>query len=250
MKKSVKEFIGYSLSTKDMVKGKVLDFYFDQERWIIRYMEADQGKILPNKKVLIPRAMLEHPDKENENFHVGITRKELEKCPATAEKKPVSREYETELLNHLQMKNYWAGAPPVTEGMMYPLRPVSPPQVQINEDDIDSHLRSFNEILGYEIQTTNGKFGKLSDIIVDDEDWHIIYFIANEEMNDLSRELMVPIGWIKKISYKDQEIVLDISKESLLKAPEFNPASPINIEYEKKVYDYYGRLQSTDKSKK
>jgi hypothetical protein len=30
MKKSVKEFIGYSLSTKGMVKGKVLDFYFDQ----------------------------------------------------------------------------------------------------------------------------------------------------------------------------------------------------------------------------
>jgi hypothetical protein len=244
MKKSIKEFIGYSLSTKDRVKGKVLDFFFDQERWVFRYMEADQGKIIPNKKVLIPRALLEKPDKEKETFHVGITRKELDKCPATEEKKPVSRAYETELLNHLQMKNYWAGAPPVTEGMMYPLRPVAPPQVQINEDDIKSNLRSFNEILGYEIHASDGRFGELSDIIVDDEDWHIIYFIADEELNDHTRPLMIPIGWIKEISYKDQKISLDISKKSLAKAPEFNPAAPINTKYEKKVYDYYGRLQN------
>ncbi|MFO7790581.1 MAG: PRC-barrel domain-containing protein [Bacteroidales bacterium] len=246
MKRSVKTFIGYNLSTKDKVKGKVMDFFFDQDRWIIRYMEADQGKILPNKKVLIPRALLDDPDSENENFNVRITRDELKKCPATDEKKPVSREYETRLLNHLDMKNYWAGVPPATDGMMYPLRPVSPPQIQINEEDINTNLRSFNEILGYEIQTPGGKFGKLTDIIVDDEDWHIIYFIATDDTCDFDRELMVPISWISKISYKDQQIILDIDTKELKNAPEFNPAAPINIEYEKKIFDYYGRLQNSN----
>jgi hypothetical protein len=30
-------------------------------------------------------------------------------------------------------------------------------------------------------------------------------------------------------------------KGDIKNAPEYDPASPINIQYEKKLYDYYGR---------
>jgi hypothetical protein len=225
--------------------GKLQDFFFDEERWVIRYVEADQGKIFPNKKVLIPRALLDAPDWENKKFNVSLTRDDFDKCPSTEENKPVSQAYETRLLSHLQMQNYWAVAPPAPTGMTFPMRPIAPPETQIKEEDIDTKLRSFNEILGYTVNTTDGNHHRLSDIIVDDEDWQILYMVISDENNE--HEVMFPINYVSEISYKAQSLNLNILSKDLKKAPEYNPASPVNTEYEKKVYDYYGRI--TDKSK-
>lgn len=240
MKISLRHIIGFRLSTKDRVKGKVLDFFFDEERWVVRYMEADQGKILPNKKVLVPRALLDEPDWEKENFNVSLTRKEFDKCPAMDENKPVSREYEARLLSHLQMKDYWTVAPPAPTGMTYPVRPIEPPAAQIKEEDIDTNLRSFNEILGYKVLALDGKYGELTDVIVDDEDWQILYMVISD--GGIDHEIMFPISSVKEISYKDQTVSLDTKIRDLKNAPEFIPAAPVNEEYEKKVYDYYGRV--------
>ncbi|SRR6056297_526494 len=242
MKRSLKHLIGYNLETTDKIKGKVLDFFFDEERWVVRYMEADQGKILPNKKVLIPRAFLDEPEWENSTFKVSMSRDEFKNCPATEDNKPVSREYESRLLSHLQMKNYWAVAPPSPTGMTYPVRPIEPPKVQIKEENIDTTLRSLNEVLGYRVYTRDGNYGHLDDIIIDDEDWQILYFVITDGNLLGEQNIMFPIGWIDKISYKDQHVKLNINSGDLQHAPDFNPEYPVNTEYEKKVYDYYGRL--------
>jgi len=248
MKISLRYIIGFRLSTKDRVKGKVIDFFFDEKGWIIRYMEADQGKILPNKKVLIPRGLLDEPDWENKEFRVFMKRKDFNKCPSIDENKPVSREYEAQLLSSLQLKDYWSAAPVSPTSITYPARPVEPPANQIKGEDIDTSLRSFNEILGYKVLVDDGKYGELTDLIVDNEDWQILYLVISD--GGIDHEIMLPISSVKEISYKDQSVSLNTNSKALNKAPEFNSFTPINVEYEKKVYDYYGRIIEQTKKEK
>jgi PRC-barrel domain len=44
---------GFKLGARDGELGKVKDFYFDDESWIVRYLIADTGKWLAGRQVLI-----------------------------------------------------------------------------------------------------------------------------------------------------------------------------------------------------
>ncbi len=239
MKRSLEKLLGFTLETKDDTKGKVRDFLFDEERWIIRYLESDQGKIIMNKKILIPRLLLDEPEWEKEQFKVHLTKEELKKCPSTKENEPVSRKYEEELGKHLQLSNYWAVAPPITATAAYPPRPILVPDEQVKEEDINTSLRSFDEIKGYKVHASDGHYGEVTDIIIDDEDWQIIYFIIEPKDDDKKRKIMLPIANIKKISYTDQEITANLNSTGLKRVPEYNPVKPIEINFEKEIADFF-----------
>jgi len=240
MKRSLEKLLGFKLATKDGTKGKVQDFLFDEERWIVRYLEADQGKILMNKKILIPRLMLDEPEWDKEHFKIHLTKEELKKCPSTKENEPVSRKYEEELGKHLQLSNYWAVAPPITATTAYPPRPILVPDEQVKEDDIDTNLRSFEEVKGYKVNASDGVYGEVSDIIIDDEDWQVVYFVIDKKDDGKSnRRIMLPIGNIKKISYKDQEFTVNLDTAGLNRVPEYNPVKPIDINLEKEIVTFY-----------
>lgn len=55
------------------------------------------------------------------------------------------------------------------------------------------------------------------------------------------REVIIPPDWIKDISWADSEVVINVPRETVKNSPEFAPSSPINREYETRLYDYYGR---------
>ena len=50
---SVKNLKGYAIGARDGDIGKVDDFYFDDGFWTIRYLVAETGNWLLNRKVLI-----------------------------------------------------------------------------------------------------------------------------------------------------------------------------------------------------
>ena len=53
MQYSVKDLKGYAIGATDGDIGKLDDFYFDDESWTIRYLVAETGNWLLNRKVLI-----------------------------------------------------------------------------------------------------------------------------------------------------------------------------------------------------
>ena len=50
---SVKDLKGYAIGATDGDIGKLDDFYFDDGSWTIRYLVAETGSWLLNRKVLI-----------------------------------------------------------------------------------------------------------------------------------------------------------------------------------------------------
>ena len=242
MRRTIKESIGFLIKAKDGTKGTIKDFLFDEESWTIRYMVADLGDFLPGRKVLIPRVFLDNTDWKRKEFAVELTKDQIENCPDLAEHLPVSRKYEAKLYDHYKLDYYWpiVYSAPMVSGAV---NPPSPLDLNIfKEDDVDTNLRSFNEVKGYQFECIDKKKGNLKNFIVDDETWQIVYLIADlGHWYTRSKKVMISSEWMTQIHYVDMTINLGLKSETLENAPEFDPSEPVNIKYEQQLFDYFGR---------
>lgn len=245
MKRALKELLGYVIKANDGTKGTVKDFFFDEESWTIRYMVADLGKFLPGKKVLIPRVFLDKSDWERGHFQVLMTKKDIENCPPRNEHLPVSRAYEALLHEHYQLDYYWPiayGGAVGTVGMLRPPTPVRLTNDIVKEEDMNTNLRSFNEVHGYEVECLDKKKGHIKNFVFDDKNWQVVYVVVDiSNWYSRSKNVMIAVNWIDKINYTEQSISINQSSEMLEEAPEFDPSEPVNEAYERQLLDYYGR---------
>jgi len=252
MKRSLKTLIGYSIEGSDGPKGKVKDFLFDEERWVIRYMEADFGSMFNKKRVLIPRTFMGEPDGQNEKFPVSMSGKDIENCPDLTEELVVSRAYEMELNKHYGIDNYWMyDFSTMGNTMLYPPRPLRIPSRIITEDDLETSLRSFEEVKGYHIKAVDDTMGHIEDIIIDDEDWQIVYAIADtKNWLPWSKKVMLPLDFLNDISYIKQEVSIDLMKDTIKDAPEYDSSKPVEIKEEREMYEFLTRIMLTNNKKK
>jgi hypothetical protein len=244
MKRSLKDILGFSIEAIDGPKGKVKDFLFDEESWIIRYIEADFGNIFNAKKVLIPRNFLKQPIWNDKQFPIDLTKGAIENCPGLDEKLPVSRAYEMELSKHYEYDHYWPHSyvAPAGAGMYFPTRPLRVPTKMVDEKELDTSLRSFNEVRNYGINTIDGKLGHLEDIIVDDADWQVVYVVVDtSNWKPWSKKVLLSIAWLREISYVNGEISISLHSDTIKDAPAFESDKPIEASFEESLYRYYNK---------
>jgi hypothetical protein len=53
--------------------------------------------------------------------------------------------------------------------------------------------------------------------------------------------VLVAPQWSTRVSYEEQKVFLDMTREAIKKSPEWDPCAGVNREYETRLYDYYGR---------
>lgn len=105
----------------------------------------------------------------------------------------------------------------------------------------DPHLRSAREVIGYHIQAKNGDIGHVEDFIVDDEAWAIRYMVVDTQNWLPGKKVLVAPVWIESIHWAEAKVRVTLTRAKIKKSPEFDPAAPVNREYEDRLYDFYGR---------
>ncbi len=254
MMQSIKELVGFHIKAVDGRLGKVDGFYFDDEAWIIRYLLVDTGKWLPGRTVLISPRSLEKPDREHEEFPLNLTKKQIEESPEMDQEKPVSRQHEIELAEYYGWPSYWigpgAGYVPGT-GLIPPPALARPEkelrELQRQKEKGDPHLRSSREVIGYHIHAEDDRIGHVEDFIIDDETWIMRYLIIDTH-NWLpgGKKVIVAVPWIKRIDWSNSEVHIDLKKESLEKAPEFEGTASVTRNYEDYIYNHYEKEKYWD----
>ncbi len=246
MKRSLNNLTGYSIHGKNGPEGKVKDFLFDEEGWIVRYLDVDFEDLKnDSNRILIPTSSLKETDWSDKTFHAGLTREEIKSSPALQEELPVSREYEKQLNEHYNLDLYWpfmyhasVGAP-----VLYPPRPLRTPSKEVDEEELDTSLRSFAEVKGYRIRAKDDSLGELVDLIVDDEDWQMVYLIADtSRWRPWSKKVILSVNWLEKIRFMGREVSVNLTTDQIKEAPEFDPSHPIDMDYEKALEEYYKQL--------
>ncbi len=245
MKQSIKKLKKFSLQATDGEKGKVKNFLFDDSTWIIRYLEAELGGFFSEKRVLIPREQLGTPVWDEKHFPVHLTVKEIEKSPGLDHDMPVSRQYETRLLEHYQVQPYWPEAVAGfagRESLLGPEYPFRTPRKTEDEDEVTTHLRSFSEVSGYYIKATDDHFGHIEDLIIDYDTWQIVFAVVDtKNLSPWSKEVVLPVELLEEISFIDKEVSIHLPKEEIKNAPEYDSSKEWSLEYEREVYDFFGR---------
>lgn len=248
MLRSATELIGYKLIGLDGEIGKCKDFLIDDRQWGLRYMVADTGKWLPGRKVLVSPIALGDADWRERCFNIRMSGDQIEKCPPLDEDMPVSREYEKRWSRYHGYAYYWAGNDALLWGTTgQPGYLFSPSTEEGSEEDPgedpdEHHLRSIGEMKGYAISALDEDIGHVQDFIVDDDTWAVQYLVVDTR-NWLpgGKKVLVSKNWVRSVSWKFRKLDVDLKKKQIESGPEYDPAMPINREYEMRMYDFYGR---------
>lgn len=252
MLRSAKEILGYRLYAKEEVVGTCKDFLFDDRWWTIRHMLADTGGWLIGKQVLISPMMITRPDWKTRSIFLNVSKEKIEDCPSPLEDEPVSREHERKISQHYAFPLYW-GNPGLWGPTAYPYtsdpaaikedpNSAADSKNAMAEKNTENHLRSLNEVTGYDIKAKDGNIGHVEDFIMDDESWALRYVIVDTR-NWLpgGKKVLLPLELASAVSWEESTLDIDLTRTEIENAPEFDPEKPINVEYEVRVYDFYGR---------
>lgn len=244
---SVRRLRDFTLRATDGEIGAVRDFYFDDARWVVRYLVADTGGWLTGRDVLISPRALGEPDETNGVLPVALMKEQIEQSPDIATDKPIDRQKEGEYYRYYGWAPYWGG--PALWGMdALPMAVLAPSAATAIEEAIeeerahsDPHLRSAEDVTGYRIKVTDGEIGHVDDFIVDAESWAIRYFVVDTGKWLLAgRKVLLTPDWITEVDWADHSVALDLTKGAIERSPEFDLAA-LNREDEARLHAHYGR---------
>jgi uncharacterized protein YrrD len=207
--------------------GTVVDFYFDDDTWTVRYVVVDTGKWLRGRQVLIPLWALHTPDWDQMRIPVRITRDQVKRSPNVPDvdtHEPVSRRAEIAALTYYRYPFYWGGpllwgtAP--SPGLAADIPPSTAYVPPIDENQHETHLRSCREVTGYHIQARDGEIGHVDDFVIDAETWGIRHLLIDTSNWIGGRSVLMSPNSIKRVSWSQRVVEVSVSREAVAHSPE------------------------------
>lgn len=248
MLNTVKQLKSYKLNCLDGEIGKVKDFYFDDQEWVIQYLIADTGSWLSSHKVLISPHLIISIHHETASININLTKSQLENCPLLETDKPVSRQYQKELLSYLDYPPYWGGGMLGYRnlgilGQHQIINEVEKNKEENLEDEAswDPHLRSVEEVNGYQVQSTDKEVGQVTDFVIDENSWNIRYLVVDTNKWLPGKKVVVSPQWIKMVSWSESLVFVDVSSKRIEQSQEYDEEVIIDRDYEIKLYNHYNR---------
>jgi hypothetical protein len=237
MLRSLNDLRGYAVHATDGDLGPVRDFLFDDHGWHVRYLVVDTGKWLPGRKVLVSPTSAVEADWTTHRIATALTKQQVEESPDIDTEKPVSREMEEKLIAHYSLPVYWGPM-----GMPATMSPKALAQGGgVATETHGPALRSAKEVTGYYIETDTGNVGHVEDFIVNDGNWKIQYMVVDTRNWLPGRKVLVAPDWIESVRWTESTVHVNLTSDEIKDSPEYDPSSPVNREYEARLYDYYGR---------
>jgi len=237
----VKTLKGYKLNGLDGEIGKVKEFYFDDQHWVVRYLVADTGSWLTERSVLISPYALNAVNTEEQNIDIDLTKTQIEESPSLNSDKPVSRQFEETYYGYYGWPIYWGG-PYIWGSSPYIVRDRKEWEEFTQEKKTwDPHLRSTHDVSGHIIHAKDGEIGHVDDFIIDDETWTIRYLIIDTKNWLPGKKVLVSPIWIERVSWSESAVFVNLPLEKIKQSPEYTEESLITREYETILYGHYNQ---------
>jgi hypothetical protein len=251
---SLRDLLDFSVRSVDGEIGQVADFYFDDLSWMLRYLVVKPGGTFAVKRYLLSPVSLGEPDLSARVLPALMTNEKIGNSPHLPDEGVISRQHEELLHSYFNWPAYWDPATPsdqmVAGTAAYPAADMmsdvaSQREQQDAEGDSgtgENHLRSLKEVLGYEIYARGRRAaGQVVDFIANDEDWRILYVVADVGGLLPGKRVLLSPSWVQKIEWLDSEMWVDLAGETIRESPEFNQAMTIDRTYEEQLYQHYDK---------
>jgi hypothetical protein len=83
-----------------------------------------------------------------------------------------------------------------------------------SESDEDPNLRSANEIVTYEVKTSDGELGSMNDLVVEDANWFIRFLVLSAGSGLQSETLLVATRWVRSLIWRTKKYLCPIPATS------------------------------------
>ena len=245
---SVKSLEGYSIGATDGVIGKVTDFYFDDESWVVRYLVVEPDPAVGPKKVLISPISIGRTNWSEKILPASITRAQVRGSPDIDTDKPVSRQHEMGYLGYYGYPNYWGGGG-LWGGALYPDMLQAGYAAAAAGGDAgnktgkktDPHLRSGNTVMRYYVHATDGDIGHVQGLLLDDETWAIRYVIVNTSNWWLGHLVLISPAWVTDVYWAESILDVGLTRQSVKDAPPYDPSKLPDRAAEESLHGHHGR---------
>jgi sporulation protein YlmC with PRC-barrel domain len=188
MLRSVKALRGRPIAARDGDMGEVVDVYFDDERWELRYLVVDTRHSMPHREVLVPRSCL-GAEPVKGALPVELTRVQVEHSPERDLDLPVWRQHELSFARRAMA---------------------------------DRHLRSSGVVIGYSVHALDGVLGRVEDLILNDSGWTVSSLLIALNRWFPGRRVLAPPAAVESIDWCDREVHLRLTREALRALPSAN----------------------------
>jgi hypothetical protein len=116
-----------------------------------------------------------------------------------------------------------------------------PPATAEPEHRGDPHLRSISEVKGYHLEAVDGEIGHVEDFILDDQDWVIQYLVADTRNWWPGKRVLLPPAWATTIDWNRSSVHVNLARDVIKGALEYDSAVPVSRAYEARLHEYYAR---------
>ncbi len=253
----IKELHGFKIHASDGEIGRVDDILFDDEHWTVRYLVVNTGGWLSDRKVLISPISFGGLVWDQRIINLKLTREQIENSPGVETDEPVSRQWERNYYRYYSLPYYWGGMG-VWGANWYPgdlyARPVGAPDEELAADEREPHednpyLRSAKEVSGYGISAKDGHIGHIKDFIVNDETWRIDYIEADTQDWLPGKKVALSPSWIESVSWPERSVAVNVTREQVENAPEWEHGQPVSEDFEKRFYSHYEKDRPSAKTR-
>lgn len=227
---SAKKLDGMKVVAVNGEVGRVIDFYFDDEKWVIRHLVVDAGGWLTGRKVLLSPISVSGADWPDGRLRVNLSREQIENSPGIDTHKPVSRQHESDLYEHYGYPDYWSGPylwgyavlPTLLEN-----RPMEDPERRARRERMERqgneiHLRSFREVVGYHMHARDDTLGHLEDLLYDERDWSIRLTVVDPRNWWPGKHVLLSPEHIESVSWEDKEVFVKLTRAQIDSSPEYD----------------------------
>lgn len=253
-----KDLEGYAIAATDGDIGVVRDLFFDDDRWVVRYLVVDTGGWFSRHRVLVSPYSVDAVDHDGKRLVVSITRERVRSSPDVDTHKPVSRQHEREFLGYYGYPTYWGGSGlwgdalspqlllPGAEGFGSPAAARDQAQVayaveRAEQDREDPHLRSHEDVRGYHVMASDGEIGHVHGMLVEDGSWAMRYLIADTSNWWIGHKVLISPSWIAEIRWESRQVVVNLARQAIQEAPPYDGRTVLDRAYEASVFRHYGR---------
>ena len=240
----VRDISALTLYASDGQIGSVVELYFDDQNWKVRYLIINTGGWLSGRNVLIAPIAVAGIDDADASMRINLRKDQIEQAPPIEKAKTVSRRYEEAYYKHFRWAPYWQ---PVATVLGNPILHPETPAMNVDEPVLPespekSHLRSSEEVTGYGIHAQDGEIGHIEDLVIDQEDWIVRYAEVDTRNWLPGKKVLVPTGRIQQIDWQSQSVAMSLTRHAIQSAPAYDPSMLITPDYEIELFKYYGKV--------
>jgi uncharacterized protein YrrD len=205
--------------------GTLEDFYFEENRWTVRYLLVDTGKWFSGKRVLIsPMSVRSGWGKTG--VRLGLTKDQVWNSPEFKDDEPLSRAGETHVLAYYGYPDYW-GAASIWGDFESPAALVEAPPARAASasqgiDPEARHLRSIKKSTGYHLEARDGEIGHVDDFLIGEESWRIRYLLVDTSNWIGGRSVIVSPETVDGIDKDRGQLHVAANREAIEQAPELD----------------------------